>query len=143
MNKKRFLIYIDSSNFEEFRSIMGALKIGDYLFNRCFLLSGKDNGKSNNNANNCLFLEFEDIPMLSETHVENYLNIERFSFYKENTEYLIAPYTEFIVKNIENTSEGKVHVTLSATTNSKKGFVAKVFAANSINEEELLETIKE
>ena len=31
---------------------------------------------------NCLILEFEDIPMLSETRVKNYLNIERFSFYK-------------------------------------------------------------
>lgn len=71
--------------------------------------------------------------MLSETRVKNYLHIERFSFYKENTEYLIAPYTEFTIKNITITKTGKRHITLSATNNSKKGFVYKVFAANGIN----------
>ena len=145
MNKKTLLIYINDSNFNEFRSIMGALKIGDVLFNRSLLMCGKsnENAHSTNISNNCLFLEFEDIPMLSKTHIKNYLNIERFAFYKEGCDYLIAPYTEFTVKNIFNTIEGKVHVTLAATNNSKKGFVAKTFNANHIDEEEFHEVIKE
>lgn len=58
--------------------------------------------------------------------------MEPFSFYKESTEYLIAPYTQFSVKNIQNNQNGKVHVTLGAVSNSKQGFVAKVFEANNI-----------
>jgi hypothetical protein len=61
---------------------MGALKIGDVLFNRNFLMSSKDDNKVNNTSNNCIFIEFDDIPMLSDTHIKNYVNIERFSFYK-------------------------------------------------------------
>lgn len=75
MNKKILLIYINDSNFKEFQSIMGALKIGDVLFNRSFLLCGKSHEKTNNKSNNCLFIEFEDIPMLSKTHIKNYVNI--------------------------------------------------------------------
>lgn len=42
MNKKRFVIYLDDSTNENFSSILSALKIGDILFNSCFILSGKD-----------------------------------------------------------------------------------------------------
>ena len=124
---------------------MGALKIGDILFNRSLLMCGKsnENAKSSNISNNCLFIEFENIPMLSKTHIKNYLNIQRFAFYKEGCDYLIAPYTEFIVKNIHNTIEGKVHVTLSATNDSQKGLVAKTLASNHVNEQEFHEVIKE
>ena len=77
MNKENLLVYINDSNFKEFRSIMGALKIGDILFNRSLLMCGKsnENAKSSNISNNCLFIEFENIPMLSKTHIKNYLNI--------------------------------------------------------------------
>jgi hypothetical protein len=109
---------------------MKGLKRGDVLFNNCFLFAGTDQGSPDNANNNCLFLEFEDIPMLSDTHIKQYLHMEPFSFYKESTEYLIAPYTQFTVKNIENNIDGKVHVTLGAVANSKQGFVAKVFEAN-------------
>jgi len=43
MNKENLLVYINDSNFKEFRSIMGALKIGDILFNRSLLMCGKSN----------------------------------------------------------------------------------------------------
>ena len=81
--------------------------------------------------------------MLSETHIKNYLHLEPFSFYKESTEYLIAPYTEFTVKNKERTPKGKIHLTLRATSNSKKGFVSKVFSSNQINEEDLFNVVLE
>ena len=42
MNKKRFVIYLDDTNNENFHSIISALKIGDILFNSCFIMSGKD-----------------------------------------------------------------------------------------------------
>ena len=137
MRKKKLTIFVDDPKAIEntAKSIIYSLKIGDVMFNRCFLFSGKFKENTNNDMHNCFFLEFEDIPMLSETRVKNYLNIERFSFYKENTEYLIAPYTEFTVKSITLTKLGKRHITLSATTNRKKGFVYKVLAANGINED--------
>jgi hypothetical protein len=100
MNQRRLLVYLRDKNSEQFKSTIGALKVGDVLLNQTFLMSSKGDTKANNASSNCLFIEFDDIPMLSDTYIKNYLNVERFSFYKESTEYLIAPYTEFTVKKI-------------------------------------------
>lgn len=60
--------------------------------------------------------------MLSESFIKDYLYIERFSFYKESSEYLIAPYTRFILKNKVLTSNGKYHIYLHAVNDKMKGF---------------------
>lgn len=64
---------------------MSTLSKGDTLFNRGFVFCGKNEDKTENDKNHCFFIEFENIPMLSETFIRDYLYIERFSFYKEST----------------------------------------------------------
>jgi hypothetical protein len=57
--------------------------------------------------------------MLSTTFIKNYISVERFSFYKGNSEYLISPYTHFEVKKKEFTRFGKYHLYLSAKKQQK------------------------
>jgi hypothetical protein len=111
MSNLKLVVYIEDPNLE---AKMSSLNIGDILFNTSFIPSGKNESDSSNDINNCIFVEFEDIPMLSQTFIKNYLYIERFSFYKETSEYLIAPYTRFVLKNKILTASGKYHIYLHA-----------------------------
>lgn len=79
MTDKSLVAYIDSSEIE---NKVNSLNRGDVLFNTGFVPIGKDEDESSNLLNHCLFIEFETIPMLSDSFVRNYLYIERFSFYK-------------------------------------------------------------
>lgn len=72
--------------------------------------------------------------MLSDTFIKNYLYIERFSFYKGSSEYLIAPFTQFVVRNKIMASTGKYHIFLHAVNNEQKNFARYVFKANSIDD---------
>ncbi len=79
MGNKNLVVYFDDENLS---TKINSLNIGDILFNTSFIQSSKNESDISNGSNHCLFIEFDDIPMLCSSFIKNYLYIERFSFYK-------------------------------------------------------------
>jgi hypothetical protein len=73
------------------------------------------------------------MPMLAESRIKDYLFIERFSFYKESTEYLIAPYTEFTVKE-KTLNNGKYHIVLTHRPRSEGNFITQILSNNDVDQ---------
>lgn len=72
------------------------------------------------------------MPMLAESRIKSYLMIERFSFYKESVECLIAPYTEFTVKK-KQIKDDKYHIVLIHRPKTKQSFIYNVLKNNEID----------
>ena len=112
MEKIELLSYFDDDAISD--KIKG-LKVGDIVYNVSLGFCCKNETPQENAHNNCFIFEFENIPFLEQSRIKSTLDIERFSFYKEGAEYLISPFTQFLISNIETNSNGKYHITLSAT----------------------------
>lgn len=136
MSNINLSVNIDESDVEV---KINSLNIGDTMYNTNFIYCGKESSTESH----CIFIEFENIPMLSQSFIRHYLYVERFSFYKESSEYLIPPYTHFSVRKKVRTAQGKYHIFLHAVNDGNSGFIEKVFKANQIDHKDIFDMIKE
>ncbi len=80
---------------------MAKINKNQIYFNTAFIPCLKDEIGEEAELNHCIIFEFENYPFIAKSRKKSYLEIERFSFYKESAEYLIAPFTKFLVSGIE------------------------------------------
>lgn len=85
------------------------LKEGNIVFTNDFVfcvdskknISDKDNIKAHE-----IIFKFDSIAVLEKSKIKAYMNIEKNSFYKEGAEYVISPFTKFVVSSVKVNRHG-------------------------------------
>lgn len=111
------------------------LKWGDVIVSGSFWFCAQNEEEDRVNRD-CVIFELEDMSFIEQTRIRNYQKIENFSFYKEGTEFLIAPFAQFKVKENKVTPNGYRHLRLEQYKGEldyqNKTFVEMVLKANEI-----------